>query len=110
MPQTSDGNVHAPQYREAKPSQGDPSRPVSQLFRLDDRMVIGESTACPMRRTSLLNALTEKVTGATGFLGSTLAITMLESGADVVCLDLPPTPTAQNWSQYILCVTRCLNV
>lgn len=43
MPQTSDSNVHEPQYREAKPSQGDPSRPVSQLFRLDDRTVISES-------------------------------------------------------------------
>lgn len=104
MPQTSDGNVHAPQYREAKPSQGDPSLPVSQLFRLDNRTIISESTACPMRHMPLLNALTEKVTGATGFLGSTLAIAMLESGADVVCLDLPPTPTAQNWSQYLLSI------
>lgn len=42
MPQTND-NVHALRYREAKPSQGDPSRPVSQLFRLDDRTVISKS-------------------------------------------------------------------
>lgn len=40
MPQTSEGNVHALHYREAKPSQGDSSRPVSELFRLDNRTVI----------------------------------------------------------------------
>ncbi|KAJ5096873.1 hypothetical protein N7456_007594 [Penicillium angulare] len=75
MPQTSEGNVHALQYREAKPSQGDPSRPVSELFRLDD------------------------LTGATGFLGTTLAIAIFESGADIICLDLFPTPTASNWGE-----------
>nr|L7WRR9.1 RecName: Full=Short chain dehydrogenases/reductase notP'; AltName: Full=Notoamide biosynthesis cluster protein P' [Aspergillus versicolor]AGC83587.1 short chain dehydrogenase [Aspergillus versicolor] len=86
MPQTSDGNVHAPQYREAKPSQGDPSLSVSQLFRLDNRTII--------------------ITGATGFLGSTLAIAILESGADVVCLDLPPTPTAENWNDVKTTASR----
>ncbi|CAI7573362.1 unnamed protein product [Penicillium pancosmium] len=77
MPQTSEGNVHALHYREAKPSQGDPSRPVSELFRLDNRTVI--------------------ITGASGFLGTTLAIAIFESGADIVCLDLSPTPNAANW-------------
>ncbi|KAJ5291924.1 short-chain dehydrogenase [Penicillium angulare] len=77
MPQTSEGNVHALQYREGKPSQGDPSRPVSELFRLDDHTVI--------------------ITGATDFLGTTLAIAIIESGADIICLDLFPTPTASNW-------------
>lgn len=43
MPQTSEGNVHALQYREAKPSQGDPTRPVSELFRLDNRTIISET-------------------------------------------------------------------
>ncbi|KAJ5741467.1 short-chain dehydrogenase [Penicillium manginii] len=40
MPQTSEGNVHGLQYREAKPSQGNPSQPVSELFRLDNRTII----------------------------------------------------------------------
>lgn len=39
------------------------------------------------------------VTGANGFLGSTLAIAILESGADVICLDLAPTPTPSKWSK-----------
>ncbi|KAJ5218501.1 short-chain dehydrogenase [Penicillium cinerascens] len=79
MSNRSDGNVHALEHREAKPSQGDPARPVSELFRLDNRTVI--------------------ITGATGFLGTTLAIAICESGADVVCLDLAQTPTATNWGE-----------
>lgn len=54
MSKESDCNVHGPEFREAKPSQGHPSRPVSELFRLDNRTII--------------------ITGATGFLGTTLAI------------------------------------
>lgn len=45
MSNISEGNVHSLEHREAKPSQGDPSRPVSELFRLDNRTVISES--CP---------------------------------------------------------------
>ncbi|KAL2818720.1 hypothetical protein BDW59DRAFT_151908 [Aspergillus cavernicola] len=77
MSSKSDCNVHALEFREAKPSQGDASRPVSELFRLNNRTVI--------------------ITGATGFLGTTLAIAILESGGDVVCLDISATPTASNW-------------
>ncbi|KAJ5151420.1 short-chain dehydrogenase [Penicillium canariense] len=77
MANRSDGNVHALEFREAKPSQGDASRPISDLFRLDKRTII--------------------ITGANGFLGTTLAIAIMESGADVVCLDLAPKPTATNW-------------
>lgn len=40
------------------------------------------------------------VTGANGFLGTALAITVMESGGDVVCLDLAPKPTAQNWGEF----------
>ena len=47
MPQTTEGNVHALQYREAKNSQGDPSRPVSDLFRLDNRTVISQALFHP---------------------------------------------------------------
>ncbi|EYE90302.1 short-chain dehydrogenase [Aspergillus ruber CBS 135680] len=74
MSNTSDCNVHGPEFREAKPSQGHPARPASKLFRLDNRTTISS-------------------------LGTTLAIAILESGADIVCLDIPPTPTAANWNK-----------
>ncbi|RAK95507.1 short-chain dehydrogenase [Aspergillus ibericus CBS 121593] len=86
MSMRSDCNVHGLEFREAKPSQGDPSRPVSELFRLDNRTII--------------------ITGATGFLGTTLAIAILESGGDVVCLDLAPNPTASNWNEVKAAATR----
>ncbi|PYH36231.1 oxidoreductase [Aspergillus neoniger CBS 115656] len=77
MATRSDCNVHSPEFREAKPSQGDPARPVADLFRLDNRTII--------------------ITGATGFLGTMLAIAILESGGDVVCLDLAPVPDSPHW-------------
>ncbi|PYI06057.1 short-chain dehydrogenase, partial [Aspergillus sclerotiicarbonarius CBS 121057] len=79
MSNRSDGNVHAVEFREAKPSQGDALRPVADLFRLDNRSII--------------------ITGANGFLGTTLAISIFESGADVVCLDLAASPNASNWGE-----------
>ncbi|KAJ5640571.1 short-chain dehydrogenase [Penicillium herquei] len=79
MNQRSDGNVHALECRETKPSQGDPAKPVADLFRLDNRSII--------------------ITGANGFLGTTLAIAIFESGADVIALDLTPSPTATNWGE-----------
>ncbi|KAJ5706981.1 short-chain dehydrogenase [Penicillium malachiteum] len=79
MNQRSDGNVHALQCRETKPTQGDPAKPVADLFRLDNRSII--------------------ITGANGFLGTTLAISIFESGADVIALDLTPSPTATNWDE-----------
>lgn len=33
-------NVHDPKYREAKPPQGGPSVPLTDLFRLDGRTVV----------------------------------------------------------------------
>ncbi|PYI03704.1 oxidoreductase [Aspergillus sclerotiicarbonarius CBS 121057] len=86
MSMLSDCNVHGLEFREAKPPQGDHSRPVSGLFRLDNRSVI--------------------ITGATGFLGTTLAIAILESGGDVVCLDLAPSPTASNWNEVEAAATK----
>lgn len=74
-----DANVHDPKYREAKPPQSNASVPVSQLFRLDNRTII--------------------VTGATGFLGTTVAKAIVESGGDVIGLDLVPEPTSQAWSK-----------
>lgn len=44
MANRSDGNVHALEHREAKPSQGDPARPVSDLFRLDNRTILSMKT------------------------------------------------------------------
>lgn len=43
MTMRSDCNVHGLEFREAKPSQGDPARPVADLFRLDDRTIISIS-------------------------------------------------------------------
>ncbi|KAE8143498.1 hypothetical protein BDV38DRAFT_292090 [Aspergillus pseudotamarii] len=85
MSVNSNCNVHDPGLRESKPSQGDPSRPVKDLFRLDKRTIVST-----LSRPFLL-------TGANGFLGTTLAMAILESGGDVVCLDLPEEPTAKNW-------------
>lgn len=39
-------NVHAAKYREVKASQGDPTAPVADLFRLDSRTVIGAFNHC----------------------------------------------------------------
>lgn len=39
-----------------------------------------------------------EVTGGNGLLGTALAIAITESGGDVVCLDLPPKPSATTWS------------
>ncbi|KAI3062386.1 hypothetical protein CBS147343_8738 [Aspergillus niger] len=79
MATRSDCNVHGLEFREAKPSQGDPARPVADLFRLDNRTII--------------------ITGATGFLGTTLAIAILESGGDIVCLDLASAPNSPDWNK-----------
>lgn len=43
MATRSDCNVHGLEFREAKPSQGDPARPVADLFRLDNRTIISIS-------------------------------------------------------------------
>jgi hypothetical protein len=40
-------NVHEPQYREAKPSQGAPSATVTELFRLNNRTIIGMVFSIP---------------------------------------------------------------
>ncbi|ETS78615.1 hypothetical protein PFICI_10677 [Pestalotiopsis fici W106-1] len=71
-------NVHASKFREAKPSQGNPSAPVSELFSLADRTII--------------------ITGASGFLGTTVAQSVMESGGDVVCLDIMDSPKSAEWS------------
>ncbi|CAI7648762.1 unnamed protein product [Penicillium bialowiezense] len=77
MANRADGNVHAIEFREAKASQGDTARHVSELFSLKERTII--------------------ITGANGFLGTALAIAIMQSGSDVVCLDLALKPSATNW-------------
>ncbi|KAH7127616.1 oxidoreductase [Dactylonectria macrodidyma] len=72
-------NVHDPKYREAKTSQGDPTAPLTQLFRLDGRTIV--------------------VTGASGFLGTTVAKSIIESGGDVVCLDVVEKPESADWDE-----------
>ncbi|KAL6356952.1 hypothetical protein LRP88_10565 [Fusarium phalaenopsidis] len=74
-------NVHLLKYREAKPSQGDASKPVSKLFSLENRTVL--------------------VTGATGYLGVTVTKAILESGGDVVCLDLVDQPPKKTWDEVL---------
>ncbi|KAJ6044999.1 uncharacterized protein N7446_003200 [Penicillium canescens] len=71
-------NVHDPRFREAKQPQGGASVAVADLFRLDGRTII--------------------VTGAAGFMGTTLTEAMLESGADVVCLDVMSSPKQEEWA------------
>ncbi|KAI1763547.1 oxidoreductase [Hypoxylon sp. FL1150] len=73
----SSSNVHGPELRETKRYQGNPSAPVADLFRLDGRTIV--------------------VTGANGFLGTTVAASILESGGDVLCLDVVETPTSSDW-------------
>ena len=47
MANRADGNVHAIEFREAKASQGDAARQVSELFSLKERTTISEYTYCP---------------------------------------------------------------
>ncbi|KAI0144475.1 oxidoreductase [Xylariaceae sp. FL1272] len=82
-------NAHALKFRETKESQGKPSAPVADLFRLDGRTVV--------------------ITGANGFLGTTVAAAVLESGADVVCLDVMDNPTSTDWENVEAAAKRFPN-
>ncbi|CAK7215496.1 hypothetical protein SBRCBS47491_002501 [Sporothrix bragantina] len=77
MNQETNGNVHARHLRDTKKPQGGADRSVADLFRLDGRTII--------------------VTGGGGFLGTAAARAILESGGDVVCLDVVPIPRPDNW-------------
>ncbi|KAJ3529529.1 hypothetical protein NM208_g9720 [Fusarium decemcellulare] len=74
-------NVHSVKFREAKAPQSDDSVPVSQLFRLDNRTIV--------------------VTGAAGFLGTTVAKAIIESGGHVVGLDVGEEPQSAAWDGVI---------
>lgn len=41
------------------------------------------------------------VTGAGGFLGTTVASTILEVGGDVVCLDVMEAPKGSDWGKCL---------
>lgn len=41
----------------------------------------------------------EKVTGASGFLGTTVAASVLETGGDVICLDVMDSPKSSDWGK-----------
>ncbi|KAL4890297.1 hypothetical protein BDV59DRAFT_184711 [Aspergillus ambiguus] len=65
------------QAREVKPSQGGVSVPTKSLFRVDGRSII--------------------ITGGIGFLGLSLAESILESGGDAYCLDYHDEPRQETW-------------
>ncbi|KAF9892416.1 hypothetical protein FE257_001524 [Aspergillus nanangensis] len=66
------------QARETKPSQGNPLTPTAELFRLDGRSII--------------------ITGGIGFLGLTVAQSVLENGGDAYCLDYLDSPRPEIWT------------
>ncbi|KAG8624319.1 hypothetical protein KVT40_007386 [Elsinoe batatas] len=69
----------SPPLREAKSPSSTPHTLVADLFLLKERTIT--------------------ITGAAGFLGSTLATAILQSGADVIALDLLPAPPASSWDE-----------
>ncbi|TKA31297.1 hypothetical protein B0A50_02142 [Salinomyces thailandicus] len=71
-------NVHDLEFREAKRPQASPSVSVGDLFRLDNRTVV--------------------ITGAAGFLGVEVAIAILQSGGDVVAMDVRASPPPAEWA------------
>ncbi|KAL3489934.1 hypothetical protein BJX62DRAFT_238576 [Aspergillus germanicus] len=75
------------QVRETKPSQGNPSGPTADLFRLDGRSVI--------------------ITGGIGFLGLTVAQSVLENGGDAYCLDYLDGPRAETWAPLKQVAKNC---
>ncbi|KAI1343299.1 oxidoreductase [Xylariaceae sp. FL0016] len=85
----SDVNVHGPQYRERKKPQGNPPASVADLFRLDGRTIV--------------------VTGASGFLGTTVAASILESGGDVVCIDVVDEPESSEWEGFKVSAKKYAN-
>lgn len=51
----------------------------------------------PIEKAFGLNGRTVIITGAGRGLGITLAVAVLESGADAICLDILPEPSAAEW-------------
>ncbi|KAI1075956.1 short-chain dehydrogenase [Whalleya microplaca] len=72
------GSVADPKFREVKERHGGAHVRTADLFRLGGRTII--------------------VTGGAGFLGLETAKAVLESGGDVVCLDIAGAPPVEPWS------------
>ncbi|KAF6815651.1 short chain dehydrogenase reductase family [Colletotrichum plurivorum] len=72
-------NTAAPEFREAKQTEGTRHVPTGKLFRLDERTIV--------------------ITGRAGYLGLEAAGCILESGADVICLDVVETPRPEVWTK-----------
>ena len=59
-------------------------------------------TTLPARPKCVFNLLWyDIVTGGAGYLGVQVADTVLESGADVVCLDVVQSPPEEPWSTFL---------
>lgn len=94
-------NVHDLEFREAKQPQAGPSVPVGDLFRLNNRTIVsmGNLWIRFVVRHFTDNSTFATVTGASGFLGVEVAVAILQSGGDVVALDLRPSPPTVEWGE-----------
>ncbi|KAJ4288575.1 hypothetical protein N0V90_011812 [Kalmusia sp. IMI 367209] len=62
-------------------------------------MALPAPTELPTRDLFRLDGRTIVISGGIGAVGSTVGKAILESGGDVVLLDMPPTPDPQIWSK-----------
>ncbi|KAF0324337.1 short chain dehydrogenase reductase family [Colletotrichum asianum] len=74
-------NTAGPEFREMKERQGGAHIDSRDLFRLDNRTII--------------------ITGGAGYLGVEAAGCILDSGGDVVCLDVVEKPRTEVWNQLL---------
>ncbi|KAK2761826.1 short chain dehydrogenase reductase family [Colletotrichum kahawae] len=74
-------NTASPEFREVKERQGGANIDSRALFRLDNRTII--------------------ITGGAGYLGVEAARCILDSGGDVVCLDVVERPRTEVWNQLL---------
>ncbi|KAH0438177.1 short chain dehydrogenase reductase family [Colletotrichum camelliae] len=74
-------NTASPEFREVKERQGGANIDSRALFRLDNRTII--------------------ITGGAGYLGVEAAGCILDSGGDVVCLDVVERPRTEVWNQLL---------
>jgi hypothetical protein len=106
MPVGNDSNVHDPKFREAKPPQAGSDVAIADVFRLDGRSILIKSHCLTV--SDRHDMLISTVTGGCGDLGTTTPKAALESGADVICLDLVPTPPSDVWGEQSR--SRLLNI
>ncbi|KAK1845658.1 short chain dehydrogenase reductase family [Colletotrichum chrysophilum] len=74
-------NTASPEFRETKERQGGVHVDTRALFRLDNRTIF--------------------ITGGAGYLGVEAAGCILDSGGDVVCLDVLENPRTEVWNQLL---------